>query len=220
MDRSEISDENCDTSKCKLKMGASQAFVLKCQKRRTGLNHFGFEYLKKLFNSVNGKKILDKCERKMIEVYPQVAKGERKTIITSPPHFLYTTKIKEDFVVFEEGVNKDTATPDDPSKHEATLEQIKKFRKDFLPQAGERDIFNPVLGAFFHHPGIFINGFEPNLYLKEFFKAARDRRNWEIGNRATKLVKDVWMTYIGNALPSTRRKYVDKEAHLRLPNVG
>ena len=102
MDRSELSDENCDTSKCKLKMGASQAFVLKCQKRRKGLNHFGFEYLKKLFNSVNGKKILDKCERKMIEVYPQVAKGERKTIITSPPHFLYTIEFiakKFDFII-------------------------------------------------------------------------------------------------------------------------
>ena len=52
-----------------------------------------------------------------------------------------------------------------------------RFRKIYLPQAGERDVFNPLIGSFFDEPGIFVNGFEPNQYLKEFSQAAEDMRN-------------------------------------------
>ena len=202
--RESLKEEYCDLTKCRLRMGTSKAFATKYQKRRANVKYHGFEYLKKMFDSINGRKILNKCETKMAEVYPGVMNGNRKTIVTSPPHFYYTAKLKEG-VVFEEGMGNDKGT-----NEEATLEDIFKFRKDFLPQAGERDIFNPVLGAFYHHSGIFVNTFEPNMYLKEFFKAGKNYRDWEIENKSKKLVKEVWMPYILKQFPPSRRKYLDK----------
>ena len=182
--RESLKEEYCDLKKCRLRMGTSKAFVTKYQQRRASVKHHGFEYLKKMFNSINGRKILEKCEMKMAEVYPGVMDGSRKTIVTSPPHFYYTSKLKEG-VVYEEGMDNGKET-----NEEASLEDIFKFRKsykkDYLPQAGERDIFYPVLGAFYHHSGIFVNTFEPNMYLKAFFKHGKHIRELEIGIKSQK----------------------------------
>ena len=65
-------------------------------------------------------------------------------------------------------------TAKDEEMFKRELKEILNFRKIYLPQAGERNVFNPLIQSFFNYPGIFINGFEPNQYLKEFHQAAEE----------------------------------------------
>ena len=177
-----ISDKNCTLGTCKLKLGASSSFQSKSRQRKECLKHFGYNYLTQTFDSENGRKILDKCDKMTEEKYKDVLNGERRTMITSPPHFIYSSKIK-DFSVMEKELEDEKERleklVEKELKDEAELKDIKEFRKIYLPQAGERDVFNPLIGSFFHHPGIFVNGFEPNQYLKEFHQAAEEMRSTE-----------------------------------------
>jgi hypothetical protein len=113
----------------------------------------------------------------------------------------------KDFSVFHYDLEK--RIDEKRYKDEADLEDIKKFRKMYLPQAGERDIYSPLLGSFFHHPGIFINGFEPNQYLKEFTGAAEDIRNKMLSRKA-KCQVETWMKFIKKKFPESGRRYIDK----------
>ena len=100
-----LSDEKCDMGKCRLKMGASKAFNSKASLRKEGIKFFGYDYLQKTFDSENGKKILEKCDEETKKKYEDVISGKRKTLITSPPHFVYNSKLK-DFSVMEDEVEK------------------------------------------------------------------------------------------------------------------
>ena len=92
-----LSDKICT---CHLNLGASSSFQSKSRQRKECLKYFGYNYLTQTFDSENGKKILDKCDKMTEEKYKDVLNGERKTMITSPPHFIYSSKIK-DFSVMD-----------------------------------------------------------------------------------------------------------------------
>ena len=202
-----LSDEKCISGPCNLKLGASSSFKSKSDRRRECIKHFGYAYLKLSFDSKNGKKILTKCDEKTKEKFPDIISGERKTMLTCPPHFIYTSKLKGDFSVLESEIEK--MIKDKKYENTAELKEILEFRKIYLPQAGERDIFNPLIGSFFHYPGIFVNGFEPNQYLKEFHKAAEDMRNIENARTAHFIVQS-WMPSIVKHFPESGSKYVNK----------
>ena len=202
-----LSDEHCTSRLCHLKLGASTSFKLKSEIRRKHIKHFGYAYLKKSFDSVNGEKIFNKCDEKTKEKYSDMISGERKTMLTCPPHFIYHSKLKGDFSVMESEIEK--MVENEEHKNKAELKEIMEFRKIYLPQAGERDVFNPLIGSFFHHQGIFVNGFEPNKYLKEFHQAAEDIRNMEHARDAHLIVQS-WMPFIIKHFPSSGSKYVNK----------
>ena len=201
-----LSDEKCISGPCHLKLGASTSFKSKSESRREHIKHFGYAYLKKSFESVNGEKILNKCDEKTKEKYADVISGERKTMLTCPPHFIYTSKLKGDFSVMESEIEK--MVEDEKYKNKAELKEIMEFRKIYLPQAGERDVFNPLIGSFFQYPGIFVNGFEPNQYLKEFHQAAEDMRRNKHATEA-RLIVQSWMPSIVKHFPATGSKHVN-----------
>lgn len=204
-----LSDTNCGSTKsgrkCSLHFGLSSSFCAKSSQRRNGLNHFGFNYLEHTFDFENGRKILKKCDERTEESYPDVITGERKTMIPYPPTFQYSSKLK-DFSVFDDDL--ETRVEEGRYKDEEDLNDIKMFKKIYLPQAGERDIYNPVLGCFSGYPGICINGFEPNQHLKEFSGAAEDMRNEEISTAANAQVQD-WMTVIKKKFPGKLSRYIE-----------
>ena len=202
---SQLSDENCDSKKCNLRYGFSKSFAINSSRRRNGIAHFGYNYLRCLFDSPNGKKILEKCDERTKECYQDLLSGEKRTMITSPPQYEYSSKLTN-FSVFEGEIEK--IVDEKLYKDEDELEDIKQFRKVYLPQAGERDIYSPLLGSFFHHPGIFINGFEPNRYMKEFTSAAEDMRNEKLSRKAKYQVED-WMTVIRKQFPESGSKYIN-----------
>ena len=188
-----LSDKKCDLSFCQLKLGASSSFDSKILHRRKPLKHFGYSYLTKTFDFDNGKKILDKCEKETKEKYKDVISGKRKTLITCPPHFIYISKLKNDSSVMESEIDR---LMEENEANDIELKDIQDFRKVYLPQAGERDVFDPLIGSLFHHPGIFINGFEPNQYLKEFHQAAEDLRSRIFARKIESIISS-WMPLIG-----------------------
>ena len=101
-----LSDKNCTLGTCKLKLGASSSFQSKSRHRKECLNHFGYNYLTQTFDSENGRKILEKCDEKTEEKYKDVLDGKRRTLITSPPHFAYNSKLKDDFSVMDGELEK------------------------------------------------------------------------------------------------------------------
>jgi len=188
-------------------LGASFSFHSKSRHRKECLNHFGYNYLTQTFDSENGRKILDKCDEKTEEKYKDVLNGKRRTLITSPPHFVYSSKLNPNFSVMESELENKVLNEENEDK--AELKDILAFRKIYLPQAGERDIFNPLIGSFFHYPGIFVNGFKPNQYLKEFHRAAEEMRNTEFGRKANSKVTS-WMPLVAELFPKSGSKYVNK----------
>ena len=174
-----LSDENC---KCNLQLGASHAFIANLTNQRLGLRHHGFNYLTRSFNSPNGEKILQKCEERTKENYPEVLSGERRTLVTSPPQFDSNSQIKNTSTVSEEGLQK--IMDEKLYKDDKELKDINKFRTIYLPQAGERDIFSPLLSCFFHHRELFIHGFEPSQYLDVFISQAENMRNDDMSKKA------------------------------------
>ena len=142
-----LSDENCPRfsssgrRSCHLKLGASSSFKSKSDNRRKYLKHFGYSYLTTTFDSDNASKILEKCNEKTHEKYADVINGERKTMLTCPPHFIYSSQLKSDFSVIESEMEKKIA--EEKCKNE--LKEILNFRKIYLPQAGERNVFNPLI---------------------------------------------------------------------------
>ena len=96
-----LSDESCSGKKCHLKLGASTNFKTKLNLRREGLKCFGYDYLEATFDSENGRKILKKIDKETEDNYGDVIIGERKTLLTCPPHFVYSSKL-EDFSVMED----------------------------------------------------------------------------------------------------------------------
>ena len=198
-----LSDKNCNFNTCRLKLGASTSCDSNLRRRREGLKYFGYTYLTKTFDSENGKKILYKCDKATEEKYEDVVNGKRKTLITCPPHFIYNSKLNTGFSVMEEELEK--KIDDEELKSSSELKEILDFRKIYLPQAGERDIFNPLIGSFFHYPGIFVNGFEPNQYLKEFQQAAEELRRTLNANQIQKKVNSL-MPSIVQHFPESESK--------------
>ena len=198
-----LSDKSCSGKKCRLKLGASTNFKIKSNARRRGLKYFGFNYLEKTFDSENERKILKKIDKETKESYGDVR--ERKTLLTSPPHYVY--KKLGEFSVMEDEIENNVRKQKYKSANE--LKDILEFRKIYRPQAGERDVFNPLIGSFFHEPGIFVNGFEQNQYLKEFSQAAEDMRN-DIHVREANAIVQSLISCIRKHFPETRSKYVDE----------
>ena len=85
-----LSDESCSGKKCHLKLGVSASFKTKLNLRREGLKCFGYNYLEKTFDTENGLKILKKIDKETNDNYGDVVSGERKTLLTCPPHFVYS----------------------------------------------------------------------------------------------------------------------------------
>ena len=83
-----------------------------------------------------------------MESYPDVMNCERKTLVTSPPQFQYSAQMKDTSTVLDEEA-LEQIIKDKKYKDEADLKDIKHFRAMYLPQAGERDTFNPMLTCFF-----------------------------------------------------------------------
>ena len=129
-----LSDKNCTLGTCHLKLGASSSFQSKSRHRKECLNHFGYNYLTQTFDSEKGKKILDKCDKITKEKYEDVINGKRKTLITSPPHFIYSSKLN-DFSVMESELENKVVNKE--IKDKAELKDILDFRKIYLPQARE-----------------------------------------------------------------------------------
>ena len=197
-------DLNCDRQNCNLRLGVSQAFKSNSKKRKIRLKNHGKDFFQSIFTSPNGSKMLNKCRIGTQEQYPDVINGKRKILVTLPPQFTYDKRIKAtssvDEMVIENKVN------DKVCKNEKELRDIKAFRSIYLPQAGERDIYGPLLGCFFKHPGLFINGFEPNKYLDVFIELAETYRRMEMSKSARLKAKE-WTKYVMNDISNADSKY-------------
>ena len=191
-------DTNCKGKGCSFRLGISQAYNLYSSQRRQGLEHHGYKYIPPVFESINGKKIIEKIKERTIEAYPDVMTGKRRTIITSPPQFEYNSKLTATFSVVEEALEKIAS---EKLKGEDELKHINQFRADYLPQAGERDVFNPLLSCFFHNPGLFIHGFEPSKYLDVFVQQAEMMRNEEL-SKSIQAEVELWMKDIVKRFPT------------------
>ena len=190
-----LSDKNCDRKKCNLQLGSSNAFVLNARRRRLDLKYHGTNYLRRIFSSRNGIKILQKCEQGIKERYSDVLNGKRRTLITSPPQFDYNTRMKDTATIVEAGLEK--IIENKFYKDVEELNDINKFRAIYLPQAGERDVFSPLLSCFFHHRGLFIHGFEPSKYLNVFVTQAENMRNEDM-SKGARIQTNSWMKVIIN----------------------
>ena len=196
-------DTNCaGAPKCTLRLGISQAYNSNSLQRRQGLKYHGYKRLSDIFDSPNGKKIFAKIKDRTEEAYPDVIAGKRRTIITSPPQFENNSKLTDTFSVVEEALEDIIAKK---KGDENELKDIKQFRADYLPQAGERDVFNPLLSCFFHNPGLFIHGFEPSKYLNVFVQQAEMMRNEEF-SRSIMDETGLWMKEILKLFPSKEPK--------------
>ena len=100
-----LSDESCSGKKCHLKLGVSTNFKTQLNLRREGLKYFGYNYLEKTFDTENGLKILKKIDKETNYNYGDVVSGERKTLLTCPPHFVYSSKLEE-FSVMEDEIEE------------------------------------------------------------------------------------------------------------------
>ena len=182
-------DSNCDQQNCKLKLGASHAFILNSINRNSNLNNNGKTFFESIFTSPNGKKLLRKCRLGTLEQYQDVIKGKKKTLLTIPPQFTYDKRIKPTTSIDEVAIEGKIKQKN--GKTEKELRDIKAFRSIYLPQAGERDIYGPLLGCFYKQPGLFINGFEQNRYLDIFVELAEVYRRAEI-SKAAKSKSEEW----------------------------
>ena len=132
-----LSDKNCSRftsagrGSCTLKLGASSTFKSKSDNRRKDLKHFGYAYLTTTFAFDSASKILQKCEEKTQEKYADVINGKRKTLLTCPPHFIYTSELKSDFSVMEDKMEKKM------EKSENVLKDEEKVKSE-LEREGER----------------------------------------------------------------------------------
>ena len=199
-------DINCDRRKCNLQLGASQVFVLNAAKRREALKYCRSNYLRNCFNSPNGEKIFQKCAERTMEAYPDVLNGDRKTLVTSPPQFEYNSRIKDTSTVVDEGLER--IVNEKLYKNEEELKDINKFRSIYLPQAGERDVFSPLLSCFFHYRGLFLHGFEPSKYLNVFVSQAEYMRK-EAHSKEAKHQVVSWMETIERRFPNPEMKFVN-----------
>ena len=132
--------------------------------------------------------------------------GERKSLVTCPPQFEYNSKIKEQSTVADDVLEK--IVQERLYKSENELKDINKFRAIYLPQAGERDIFSPLLSTFFHFRGLFIHGFEPSKFLNIFVTQAEYIRNDET-SKAARLQTLSWMQRISKFFPDQESR-IDK----------
>ena len=182
-------DSNCDRQSCNLQLGVSEAFKSNLMRRKKILKNYGKTFFQSIFTSPNGSKMLNKCRIGTQEQYPDVINGERKTLVTLPPQFTYDKRIRTTASIDEEEI--ENRVTDKLCKNEKELRDIKAFRSIYLPQAGERDIYGPLLGCFFKHPGLFINGFEQNKYLDVFIELAETYRSMEM-SKAARLKAKEW----------------------------
>ena len=118
-------DSNCDQQNCKLKLGASHAFILNSINRNSNLNNNGKTFFESIFTSPNGKKLLRKCRLGTLEQYQDVIKGKKKTLLTIPPQFTYDKRIKPTTSIDEVAIEGKIKQKN--GKTEKELRDIKAF---------------------------------------------------------------------------------------------
>ena len=165
-----LSDRNCQ---CYLKLGSDFYFIQEVAKQV----YFGKYYLRHIFGKTpNGRRVVSQNEKRTKAEYPGVYDGTQKTIVTLPPFAAYDSRVKDAATWVEEDLLRRVKENDTKDKNE--LEAIKKHlqRTQLRAQAGEGSIFNAAISAFFHHRGLFVNGYEPNSHLKIFVEQAEQQR--------------------------------------------
>ena len=92
-------------------------------------------------------------------------------------------------------------------KSEEELKDINKFRSLYLPQAGERDTFSPLLSCFFHYRGLLLHGFEPSKYINVFVMQAEYMRNEHMSKEAKAQIS-TWLEVIEKFFPVPENRFL------------